>query len=69
MAGRFKTHSGAKKRLRKNKKGKVKRAKCGRRHLLSHKSSKRKRKLGKKTYVDPSGAYQVARQLGGLDAS
>jgi large subunit ribosomal protein L35 len=58
-----KTHSGAKKRLRLKSSGKVKRKKCGMRHLLSHKSSKRKRLLGKMTYVDPANAYQIQRQL------
>jgi large subunit ribosomal protein L35 len=58
-----KTHSGAKKRFRVKKSGKVKRAQQGRRHLLSHKSSKRKRQLGTMTYVNDSNSYQVGRQL------
>ncbi|MCS7016404.1 MAG: 50S ribosomal protein L35 [Gemmatales bacterium] len=40
-----KTHKGAKKRFKVTANGKVMRQKCGRRHLLSHKRSKRKRQL------------------------
>lgn len=58
-----KTHSGAKKRLRLKASGKVKRKKQGKRHLLSHKSSKRKRNLGVMTYVDDANRYQVERLL------
>ena len=58
-----KTHSGAKKRLRLKASGKVKRKKQGMRHLLSHKSSKRKRNLGVMTYVDDANRYQVERLL------
>lgn len=57
------THSGAKKRLRVKASGKIKRKKQNMRHLLSHKSSKRKRHLGRMTYVDPANMYQVSRQL------
>ncbi|RME16245.1 MAG: 50S ribosomal protein L35 [Bdellovibrio sp.] len=60
---KLKTHSGAKKRFRVTGKGKVKRSKPNRRHILSKKSSKRKRQLGKKTYVNPSNSYQVERML------
>lgn len=58
-----KTHSGAKKRLRVTGSGKVKRKPQGLRHLLQHKSSKRKRHLGDKTYVDDASQYQVERLL------
>lgn len=60
---KIKTHSGAKKRLLRNAGGKVKRKKMGMRHLLKNKSSKRKRLLGKATYVNPANEYQVRRQL------
>ena len=62
--GKMKTHSGAKKRFKVLKSGLVKKKKQGMRHLLGHKSSKRKRLLGKMTYVNPSNMLQVARQLG-----
>jgi large subunit ribosomal protein L35 len=58
-----KTHSGAKKRFRAKAGGKIKRKKMGRRHLLENKSSKRKRLLGKSTYVHSANEYQVRRQL------
>ena len=58
-----KTHSGAKKRFRPKASGKVKRAKQGMRHILSPHSSKLKRQLGKKTYVDPANSYQIDRLL------
>lgn len=60
---KIKTHSGAKKRLRKLKSGKVKRAQVGMRHLNSHMSSKRKRHLGEMSYVDDANLLQVKRCL------
>lgn len=58
-----KTHSGAKKRFRVTASGKIKRKKQGMRHLLSHKSSKRKRHLGGIAYVESPNCYQLERQL------
>ncbi len=58
-----KTHSGAKKRLRLKPSGKVKRSRPNRRHLLEHKTSKSKRSLAKKTYVNDASQYQVERLL------
>ncbi|MDD7351515.1 MAG: 50S ribosomal protein L35 [Eubacteriales bacterium] len=46
-----KTHSGAGKRFKLTGNGKIKRAKMNRRHILSKKSSKRKRGLRKTAYV------------------
>ena len=46
-----KTHSGAGKRFKFTGNGKIKRAKMNRRHILSKKSSKRKRGLRKTAYV------------------
>lgn len=57
------THSGAKKRLRLKKSGKVKRKQCGMRHLNGHMSSKRKRQLGKGAYIDDGFMYQISRTL------
>ena len=48
---KLKTNRSAKKRLRMTKSGKVKHFKAGRRHLLTRKSSKRKRRLGKAGYI------------------
>ena len=58
-----KTHSGAKKRLRVTGGGRVKRRKANLRHLLSHKSSERKRHLGEVTPLHVASAYQVERLL------
>jgi large subunit ribosomal protein L35 len=60
---KMKTHSGAKKRFRVTGSGKIKRNKQGMRHLLSSKSSNRKRALGVATYVNPANEYQVTRCL------
>jgi len=60
---KMKTHSGAKKRLKRLKSGKVKRKQTGVRHLNSHMSSKRKRHLGDVVYVDDANLYQITRCL------
>ena len=60
----MKTHSGAKKRFRLKPGGKVKRKKKGLRHILSNKSSKRKRKLGLMDHVHASDVKEVKRMLG-----
>ena len=64
MATKAKTHRGAKKRFRLKPSGVVKRKKKGLRHILSNKSSKRKRQLGQMTYVDSTDVQSVKRQLG-----
>jgi len=48
---KVKTHSGAKKRFRKNKNGLIKAAKAFRRHLLTKKSKNRKRRLRGGLYI------------------
>jgi large subunit ribosomal protein L35 len=63
---KMKTHKGAKKRFRVTASGKLKRRQAGKKHLLSHKTGKRKRhlratvietgKLGKK-YVEIMGGH------------
>ena len=49
---KIKTHRGAAKRLDVTKNGKLKRAKAYRRHILTKKSTKRKRNLRKSALVD-----------------
>lgn len=51
---KIKSHSGAKKRFNVLKSGKVKRGKQNKSHILTKKSSKRKRNLRQGTYVDSS---------------
>jgi len=48
---KIKTHRGAAKRFSLTKSGKVKRAKAYKSHILTKKSSKRKRNLRKGTYI------------------
>lgn len=61
---RFKTHSGAKKRIKALKSGKVKRKSCRKRHRLSNKTANRKARLTGTTYVDQANMLQVERLLG-----
>ena len=48
---KLKTSKSVKKRIRFTKSGKIKHFKAGRRHLLGHKASKRKRQLGQAAFV------------------
>ncbi|MGL5972309.1 MAG: 50S ribosomal protein L35 [Oscillospiraceae bacterium] len=61
---KLKTHSGAKKRFKLTKTGKIKRARANRRHILTKKSTKRKRGLRKATYVDVTNVLAIKRLLG-----
>lgn len=56
---KLKTHSGAKKRFSLTKKGKVKRAKAYKRHILTKKSTKRTRKLRMPAYADKTNVKAV----------
>ena len=60
---KLKTHTGAKKRFKLTKNGKVKRAKAYKSHILNKKSTKRKRNLRKGTYADKTnvGALKLLR--------
>ena len=49
---KLKTHSGASKRLRFSKTGKIKRAHAFKSHLLNHKTTKRTRHLRPAVYAD-----------------
>ena len=49
---KMKSHSGAKKRFKETGNGKVKRKKANKGHLLTKKSSKRKRQLRKSVVID-----------------
>lgn len=60
---KLKTHSGAKKRFKLTKNGKIKRAQANRRHILTKKSTKRKRSLRKTAYADRSNVAIVKRLL------
>jgi large subunit ribosomal protein L35 len=60
---KIKTCRGAAKRFKKTGTGKIKRAKAFRRHILSHKSSKRKRQLRHGAIVTPGDARNIARLI------
>ena len=61
---KMKSHSGARKRFKKTSKGKVKRQKTKRAHILTKKSPKKKRQLRKGATVDEADAKRVKRMLG-----
>lgn len=54
-----KSHSAAKKRFRVTKNGLVKRSKMGKNHILTKKSTKRKRGLRQGTYVNDNQAKTI----------
>jgi len=65
MGAKMKTHKGILKRMRTTRKGKVVRHKAGRSHLLSNKSSKRKRRLRSRAEVKQRQAKTYSRLIGG----
>ncbi len=60
---KIKTHSGAKKRFKVTGSGKVKRRKAFKGHILTKKSHKRKKRLGKAAFVDTSDMPRVKKLL------
>ena len=56
---KMKTHSGAKKRFKLSKTGKVKRAHAYASHILTKKTTKRKRGLRKGVYADETNAPTI----------
>ncbi len=60
---KMKTHSGASKRFKKLKSGLIKMTRAGRRHLLTKKSSSRKRSLRHSTYVDKTNKAAIDSML------
>jgi large subunit ribosomal protein L35 len=60
---KMKTHSGAAKRFSKTGTGKIKRGQTKTRHILSSKSPKLKRKLGKTVLVSDGDYHKVARMI------
>ncbi len=56
---KMKTNSGAKKRFKVTGTGKIKRKKAFKRHILTKKSSKRKRNLGKDTLVHETNEKSI----------
>jgi len=60
---KMKSNSGAKKRFKFTGTGKIKRKKAYKSHILTKKSSKRKRNLGKATLVDKTDEKSIKRLL------
>ncbi len=60
---KIKTHSGAKKRFKLTKNGKIKRGNAYHSHILTKKSTKRKRGFRKSTYADKTNAANIRRML------
>jgi large subunit ribosomal protein L35 len=59
----IKTKKAVAKRFKLTARGKVLRAKAGRRHLLQSKNPKRRRGLGKAAVVDATDAYRITQNL------
>jgi len=62
---KMKTHKGIRKRMKRTRRGKVTRRRANRGHLMSGKSSKRKRQLRRKATVDKGQVKIYARVIGG----
>ena len=60
---KIKTHSGAKKRFKLTKNGKVLRAHACKSHILNKKTTKRKRNLRKTTVADVTNVVQIKRLI------
>lgn len=60
---KIKTHSGAKKRFRVTKSGKVKRAHAYKNHILNKKSTKRKRNLRKGVIADVTNEATIKKMI------
>ncbi|HBQ58646.1 MAG TPA: 50S ribosomal protein L35 [Balneolaceae bacterium] len=60
---KMKSNSGAKKRFKVTGSGKIKRKKAFKRHILTKKSSKTKRQLGKDTLVDKADEKSIKKQI------
>jgi len=60
---KLKTNRSAKKRMRTTKSGKIKHFRAGRGHLLTHKSSKRRRRLGKASYIESGEVKSIRKML------
>jgi len=62
--GKLKPHKGLKKRVKVTATGKLLRRRAGKRHLMSGKSSKRRRRLGRPDKISPTDKKTILRMLG-----
>lgn len=60
---KIKTHSGAKKRFKVSKNGKIIRAHANKRHILNKKTTKRKRGLRKSAITDKTNVAQLKKLI------
>lgn len=60
---KIKTHSGAKKRFKVTKTGKILRARANKRHILNKKTTKRKRVLRQTAVTDVTNAAKVKKMI------
>ncbi len=60
---KLKTHSGAAKRFKKTGRGKVKRGHAFIRHILTSKTTKKKRKLDQSTVLDKADEKKIKRMI------
>jgi large subunit ribosomal protein L35 len=60
---KMKTHRGAAKRFKRTASGKIKRSRTNKQHILTKKSSKRKRELRKSALVSPVDAKRVKQMV------
>ncbi|MFP6579450.1 MAG: 50S ribosomal protein L35 [Myxococcota bacterium] len=60
---KMKTHRGAAKRFKKTGSGKITRSKSNKQHILSKKTTKRKRKLRLKSLISPADEKRIRRLL------
>ena len=60
---KLKTHTGAKKRFKLTKNGKVKRGHASKSHILTKKDTKRKRGLRKAAYADKTNVEAIKKLL------
>jgi len=60
---KIKTHSGAKKRFKLTKSGRVKRSHAFMNHILTNKTTKRKRNLRKGAYADVTNEAAIKRMI------
>lgn len=60
---KLKSHSGAKKRFKFTKTGKIKKACANKSHILNKKTTKRKRRLRKADYIDKTNMKAIKNML------
>jgi len=60
---KMKSRSGARKRFKVTASGKIKRKRAFRNHILTKKSSKRKRQLRQEAYVDPANEKAIKKLM------